>query len=132
GFCEPASPVTSMAKVARRPSVVARAPVMSKAGGTEGSGSARMSCAAASAAEAVRIAAERMVEVVAETGIVHSLGIDTIATRYQYPDSSTIQLSQRKQRVAIMTPRDALDAAHLIDRLERLARSGVPARGLNP
>lgn len=26
----------------------------------------------------------------------------------------------------------ALDAAHLIDRLERLARSGVPVRGLNP
>ena len=29
-------------------------------------------------------------------------------------------------------PSDALDAAHLIDRLERLARGGAPARGLNP
>lgn len=28
--------------------------------------------------------------------------------------------------------RDALEAAHLIDRLERLARSGVPVLGLNP
>jgi hypothetical protein len=34
GFTEPASPLTSMAKVARRPSVEAVALVMSNAGGT--------------------------------------------------------------------------------------------------
>ena len=52
GFSEPASPLTSMTKVASRPSVEAEALVTSKAGGTAASGLAWISWAKAQVANA--------------------------------------------------------------------------------